>query len=93
MGEDVYSEDIKANIYLLDLPTSPVLVADLLEGEAASLSLTAGLYPRPENILWTIKDPAGSLETLVPGGETGNYRASQLQVEVGTSLSLSQSDS
>ena len=86
MGEEIFSEDIKANIYLLELPTSPILVADLVEGQAATLSLTAGLYPRPE-IVWTVKDLAGAVETLAPGEEVGSYRASQLQLEVGTSHS------
>ena len=86
MGEEIFSEDIKANIYLLELPTSPILVADLVEGQAATLSLTAGLYPRPE-IVWTVKDLAGAVETLAPGEEVGSYRASQLELEVGTSQS------
>ena len=81
-GEEVYSEDIKANIYLLEVPSSPVLVADLVEGEAVSLSLTAGLYPGPEKIVWTVRDLAGTLETVAPGGELGRYRAAPLQVEV-----------
>ena len=81
-GEEVYSEDIKANIYLLEVPSSPVLVGDLVEGEAASLSLTAGLYPAPEKILWTVKDLAGAVETVAPGGEVGRYRAAPLEVEV-----------
>ena len=84
MGDDVFSEDIKANIYLLDLPASPVLVSDLVEGQAATLDLTAGLYPRPEKIVWTVRDPAGGLQTLAPGTEVGGYRASQLELEVGT---------
>ena len=81
-GADVYSEDIKANIYLLDLPNSPVLVADLVEGQPASLSLTAGLYPSPEKILWTVKDLEGAVQTVMPGEEEGRYRAAVLQMEV-----------
>ena len=87
MGEETFSEDIKANIYLLELPSSPVLV-EVVEGQAATLTLTAGLYPRPE-IVWTVKDLAGAVKTLAPGEEAGSYRASQLQGEVGTSHSLS----
>ena len=82
MGAQVYSEDIKANIYLLDLPNSPVLVADLVEGQPASLSLTAGLYPSPEKILWTMKDLFGAVQTVMPGEEKGRYRAAVLQMEV-----------
>ena len=83
MGTQVYSEDIKANIYLLDLPTSPVLVTEVEEGKAATLSLTAGLYPRPENIVWTMKSLTGAVETVLPGGKTASYEAADLQLEVG----------
>ena len=87
VGAQVYSEDIKANIYLLDLPTSPVLVADVVEGEAATLSVTAGLYPKPERVVWTIRSLTGAVETVLPGGKTDSYQAANLQLEVGRCLS------
>ena len=82
-GGQLYSDYITANIYLLDLPTSPVVVPQVEEGELATLHLTAGIYPppRPDQILWTIKEVGGDLEeTLQPGDQVGRYRASQLRV-------------
>ena len=82
-GGQLYSDYITANIYLLDLPTSPVVVPQVEEGELATLHLTAGIYPppRPDQILWTIKEVGGVPETILqPGEQVGRYRASQLRV-------------
>ena len=57
-------------------------MADLVEGQPASLSLTAGLYPSPEKILWTVKDLEGAVQTVMPGEEEGRYRAAVLRMEV-----------
>jgi len=81
-GGQLYSDYITANIYLLDLPTSPVVVPQVEEGELATLHLTAGIYPppRPDQILWTIKEVGGVPETILqPGNQVGRYRASQLR--------------
>lgn len=83
-GGGLYSDYITANIYLLDLPTSPVTVPQVREGEVASLRLTAGIYPPPQpgNVNWSIRDVAGGQEEtlhLQPGDQTGRYQASPLQ--------------
>lgn len=84
-GEQVYSDHININIYVMDLPSDTVNPGLVSEGEPITLELTAGLYPAPSpsDITWEITRPGGEVVAeLVPGGRDsyGLYQAGDIQV-------------
>jgi len=84
-GEQVYSDHINVNIYVMDLPSDTVNPGLVSEGEPITLELTAGLYPAPSpsDITWEITRPGGEVVAeLVPGGRDsyGLYQAGDIQV-------------
>jgi len=69
-GGRVYSDQLKLEVYQLDLP--PTVQVDPVEaGQAATLSVTAAVFPAPnvEDVVWRVAGPAGvTITDLNPEG-------------------------
>ena len=86
MGGQRYSDAISLDLFSLEVLSGPSVRPGLVEeGEAATLSLEASIFPAPgpgTEVTWTVEDSeARELQRLMPGDQSGDgqYRAGELQ--------------
>ena len=82
-----YSDAISLDLFSLEVITGPSVTPDMVEeGQSASLSLVASIFPAPgprTEVTWTIEDSgATELVRLGPGDKSsdGQYTAGNIMV-------------
>ena len=84
-----YSDAISLDLFSLEVITGPSVTPDMVEeGQSASLSLVASIFPAPgpgTEVTWTIEDSgARELVRLGPGDKSsdGQYMAGNIMVRL-----------
>ena len=82
-----YSDAISLDLFSLEVITGPSVTPDMVdEGQSASLSLVASIFPAPgpgTEVIWTVEDSAArELVRLGPGDKSsdGQYKTGKIMV-------------